>query len=196
MKKIEIDFKKIEKSDIGLIVKALEQGKVIAYPTDTIYGLGCVASKRKAIKKILQIKKRKPGKSLLMLVSSLSMAKKYCRINKKQEAILKKYWPGPFTFILEGKNVLPLEVRGEKESLALRLPKNGFLIKIIRRAGEPLVSTSLNISGKESLDNLSGIENYFEKDKPDLVIDAGEIKGRPSQIIDLRDAEDVKTIRK
>ena len=81
MKKIRIDLKKTDKKIIGLIADYLNMEKVIAYPTDTIYGLGSRADSKKAIKKIFKIKQRKSDQPLLMLVSSIGMAKKYCSIN-------------------------------------------------------------------------------------------------------------------
>lgn len=195
MKKIEIDLKKIDKKIIDLIADYLNMEKVIAYPTDTIYGLGSRADSKRAIKKIFKIKQRKSDQPLLMLVGSIGMAKKYCRINKAQEEYIKKKWPGPFTFILESRGVLPEELSGETASLAVRLPKNDFILKIIKKIKVPLISTSLNISGKESLIDLENVEDYFET-KPDLVLDAGQIKGKPSTLIDLRDMENVKVLRR
>ena len=195
MKKIRIDLKKTDKKIIGLIADYLNMEKVIAYPTDTIYGLGSRADSKKAIKKIFKIKQRKSDKPVLMLVGSVSMAKKYCRINKGQEAYMKKKWPGPFTFILESKGNLPKELGGKTDSLAMRLSKNDFILKIVKKIKVPLVSTSLNISGRENLVDLADIEKYF-KDQPDLVLDAGRIKGKPSTLIDLRDAGNIKILRK
>lgn len=206
MKKVGINLKKIDKDIFDLIANFLDKGRVIAYPTDTIYGLGCRADKKNAIKKIFKIKQRKSDQPLLILVSSINMAKKYCHINKRQEAYLKKKWPGPFTFILEGKNKLPKELSGGATTIAVRLPKNDFILKVIERIKLPLVSTSLNISGKESLTRVDGLEKYFNPPNPllergrvalpDLIIDAGEIKGAPSTLIDLRDMENIKVLRK
>lgn len=189
-------MKKINKQDIDLIAAFLREGAAIAYPTDTVYGLGCMADNKKAVNKIFRIKQRKPDKALLMLVSSISMAKRYCRISKAQEKILKKYWPGPFSFILESRDKLPKELGGKTDTIAVRLPKNDFIISIIKKIKVPLVSTSLNISGEKPLADTENIENYFKKHKPDLALDAGKIKGKPSTLIDLRDAENVKTLRK
>lgn len=195
MKKVEIDLKKIDKKNVDLIADYLDMEKVIAYPTDTIYGLGSRADSKKAIKKIFKIKQRKSDQPLLILVGSISMAKKYCYINKRQEVYIKKKWPGPFTFILESKGRLPKELSGETTFLAVRLPKNDFILKIVKKIKVPLVSTSLNISGRDNLVDLADIEKYF-KDQPDLVLDTGRIKGKPSTLIDLRDVGSIKILRK
>ena len=174
----------------------LREGAAIAYPTDTVYGLGCMADNKKAVNKIFKIKQRKLDKALLMLVGSVSMAKRYCRISRAQENILKKYWPGQFSFILESRDKLPKDLGGKTDTIAVRLPKNDFIVSIIKKIKVPLVSTSLNISGEKPLADVENIENHFKKHKPDLVVDAGKIKGKPSTLIDLRDVENIKIIRK
>lgn len=196
MKKIKIDKNKIRKEEADLIVDFLNSGKVILYPTDTIYGLGCLATDPRAIKEIFKIKKREKGKPLLVLVSSLAMAKKYCHIDEKQKAYLEKIWPGPTTTLLKHKGKLPGELTAGSDSLAIRLPKDDFLIKMIRRIRVPLVSTSANLSGRENLTRLGEVEKYFLGAKPDLAIDAGELKGKPSRLMDLRNIKNIKILRK
>lgn len=200
--KIKIDLDNYKKRETDLIVKFLLGGKVVAYPTDTIYGLGCSAENTKAIKKVIKIKKIKKQKALIVLIDGFKMLKKYCQISKAQENYARKVWQGnkPTTIIFKSKNNLPKEILGESGTLAVRLPKSKFLIKIIGKINAPLVSTSLNIAGKESLNSLDGIDNYFKTDKPDLVIDAGRIKRKKaSRIIDLinlkPDGSGVKKIR-
>jgi L-threonylcarbamoyladenylate synthase len=201
MKKIKIDLKKINKNEISQIVDYLKRGRVIVYPTDTIYGIGCLALNRLGMKKINRMKERKNVKPFIVLVSSLNMVKKYCRVSQKQEKILKTVWPGPVTAILECRKDLPSEIFGDKynkkgkNSLGVRLPKNDFLIKIIKKAGVPIVSTSLNVQGGKIIDRPFELEKYFTKVLPDLVIDAGVLKGEASRIIDIRDAENIKILR-
>lgn len=210
MKIIEVNNKKISDEAIKKIVGYLKEGRVIVYPTDTIYGLGCLATDKQAIKRIFKIKQREKNKPLLVLVDSLAMAKKYCVIGRHQEIFLKYVWTfenRPTSVILKSKNVLPKELIGESNALAVRLPKDDFLIKLIKKIGAPLVSTSLNISGRESLTKVDGLDGYFKKQSPkpplsrghilpDLIINAGEIKGKPSRLVDLRDVSDIKIVRK
>ncbi|MFA6106393.1 MAG: L-threonylcarbamoyladenylate synthase [Patescibacteria group bacterium] len=197
MERIKINFKSPGKKEIDLIVNFLNQGKVIAYPTDTVYGLGCLATDAKAVRKIFKIKKREKKKPLLILVKSLAMAKKYCRINKKQDEYLKMAWSRsvPLSVVLESRGNLPRILRGGGRSIAVRLPKNDFLIKIIKKTGAPLVSTSLNLSGEPLIKDVSETEKIFKQYRPDLVIDAGELKAKPSRLVDLRDINHVKILR-
>ena len=198
MKKIKINPKKITKDEINLIINYFKHGKVIVYPTDTIYGLGCLATDKKAIKKIFRIKGREKRKPLLILISDFKMLKKYCRISKGQEKFLAKAWKDrrATSVILKKKGNLPPELTAGQKTVAVRLPKNRFLIKILNGISQPIVSTSLNLSGQKSLDSVSRLDNYFKKGKPDLVIDAGAIRNRPSRLVDMTNLDDVRILRK
>ncbi|MFH1522763.1 MAG: L-threonylcarbamoyladenylate synthase [Patescibacteria group bacterium] len=203
MKYININKLNFSKEQIRSIINYIKKGKVIFYPTDTIYGIGCLATNKKAINKIYRIKKRDKS-PLLVLVSSFAMLKKYSFISEKQLKYLKKIWQKgkrPSSVILKSKGNLPKELTSGLDSIAVRLPSNlpkhDFLIKIIRGAGVPIVSTSLNISGKEYIGMVDDLGIHFKEDKPDLVVNAGNIKSRkPSKLIDLRDMEDIKVLRK
>lgn len=196
MEYLKIDMDNIARGEIGVIIERFSHGKIIVYPTDTIYGLGCLATDKRAVLRVFKIKRRPPTMPLIVLVGSFAMAKKYARIGRRQEEYLKSVWPGPVTAVLESGGILPDIVSGGRTTLAVRLPKNGFLGKIMRRAGVPLVSTSLNLSGRPILDNVDGLDGYFGKDKPDLAIDAGRLpRTRPSKIVDLRDVDNIKIIR-
>ncbi len=195
---LKINPKKITSADQALIVKSLQDGEVIVYPTDTIYGLGCLASDVKAIKKIKAIKKRDENKPLLILVSSLYMAKKYCFVSKKQESILRELWNSnrPTSVILRHRNLLPQELIPKHKGLAVRLPKSDFLRKIIRTAGVPVVSTSFNISGEPVWNEVNFLATKKLKiSDPELIVDGGKLNNKPSRIVDLMENE-IKIIRK
>lgn len=195
---LKINQQKITSADLALIIKSLNRGEVIVYPTDTIYGLGCVASDVKAIKKIKLIKKRDANKPLLILVSSLYMAKKYCFVSKKQEEILKELWTSkrPTSVILRHRNLLPKELIPKHEGIAVRLPKSDFLRKMIRTAGTPIVSTSFNVSGEPVWNQVAFLaDKKLTKADPDLIIDGGELNNKASKIIDLT-GDVIKVIRK
>lgn len=196
MQAIKINLNKIAKEQIDLIVDYLKHGLVMAYPTDTVCGLGCDARNAEAIKKINKIKGEKGYKPLLVLISDFKMLKKYCFVNLEQIEYLEKVWPGPVTVILKRRPGLPTELTGGLNSLAVRLPKNDFLTKIIKSAGFPVVSTSLNKKGEKPLLNVQNMKKYF-KYLPDLVVDAGECeRTKPSRLVDLRDVRNIKVIRK
>jgi L-threonylcarbamoyladenylate synthase len=205
MQIIKINPKKIKPEQINLIVDFLKRGKVIAYPTDTIYGLGCDAGNEKAIRKIVKIK-NKEKKAILVLISDFKMLKRYCVVNINQEKYLKKIWftrrsfseggHKPVTVILKKRLNLPDILTAGQETLAVRLPASEFLIRMISMFGRPVVSTSLNKTGEKPLNNVKNLSKYFNV-LPDLVIDAGKCGNtKPSRLIDLRDVKNIKVLRK
>lgn len=187
-------------SDFDLIAVYLHAGKVVVLPTDTIYGLSCLATDKEAIKKIFYLKKREANKPMIILVSSLNMAKKYAQIVKREMDILKTLWlqsARPITVILKTKNNLPSEIISISGGISIRLPKSDFLIKIIKKVGIPIVSTSLNLSERAIITDLNKLDSIFiGKHQPDLVIDAGKAtRKKPSRLVDLRTGV-IKIIRK
>ena len=194
---LKVNPKKITSAQLALIVKSLKNGEVLVYPTDTIYGLGCLANDDKAIKKIKAIKKRESAKPLLVLVSSLQMARKYCLISKNQETILKKIWSSlrPTSVVLRHRNLLSSELVPENYGLAVRLPKSDFLRKMVRIAGVPIVSTSFNLSGQPVFNEVSFLaDKKIGKNNPDLIIDGGILNNEASKLVDLM-GEEIKIIR-
>jgi len=202
MTHIEINPEKVKPAVIDLIAGSLAIGQILVLPTDTIYGLSCLADSVRPIKKIYRLKKRDVKKPLSVLVSSLKMAKKYVAISKKQLEFLKKIWAKdqePTTVILKHLKKLPRELTRGSDGLAIRLPKNKILIKIIKKVDCPLVSTSLNLSGEKDIKNFSKLSKYFpqKNNRPDLVIESGPAPRRqPSRLVDLRNEDKPIIIRK
>lgn len=202
MTQLAVNPKRFKQSVIDLIAGSLKIGQVAIIPTDTIYGLSVIATDRKAIKKIYRLKKRDKKKPLLILVSSLKMARCYALISREQgRALLEAGRSGkrPTTFIFKNLYVLPKELTADSDGLAVRLPKSKFLIKIIKKVDAPLVSTSVNLSGESNITNLKKLKGYFPAKslRPELVIDCGRLKTtRPSRLIDWRDDKRPVVVRK
>lgn len=185
------NFKKI----IEKAKKAIEEGKVLVFPTDTVYGLICDAKNEKAIKKIFEIKKRKIEKVLPIFVKDLKMANSIAEIEKFQENFLKKIWPGKITVILRSKEKFPKGIL-KNGKIGIRIPKYKFLNKILKALNRPLAQTSANVSGKKVARNVKGILRQFKDLKPDLIFDAGNLKpSLPSTVVDLTKKEP-KILRK
>jgi len=187
-----------KKDNLNLITEYLKNNKVLVLPTDTIYGLSCRSGSAAAIKKIYSIKERPDEKPLLLLVSSRLMLKKYFYVSKKQLEYLHQVWAKgeqPTTIILRPRYQFSPKLIYSDGGVAVRLPKSDFLTKIIRLIGEPIISTSLNISRKKNLTSVENLGEYFTRSKPDLVVNAGVILGQPSRIIDIRDINNIKIIR-
>lgn len=198
MEIVKKNLKDLNNEEIKKIISFLKKQKVIVIKTDTIYGYSCLSSSQKAIEKIGKIKRRNLSKSYILLVSSLTMASRYGYINKWQRQKISEFRQSKkaISFILKSKNKLNknLEKRG---SLAMRLPKNDFFIKIIKRLGEPLVSTSFNFSGQDPI-AIAKVEEVFKnkKYKPDLVIDSNKSRNsKASSLIDISQNQ-LKILRK
>ncbi len=191
-----LDKKIAEPEIIDQVVDYLNKGKIIIYPTDTIYGLGCDATNKKAINKIYKIKKRDKDKPLIVLMKNWCMLKKYCHVSAKQDKYMRSFWPGSVTAIFKKRDNLPAEFAGGSDAIAVRMPDNLFLKKILTKFNKPIVSTSVNVAGGKPLQELRKINKIFNKDI-DLAIDVGKINNKkPSKIIDVQDINNIKTIRK
>lgn len=182
------------KFEIEKVLAIFKKGGVIICPTDTVYGLVADAVNKKAVEKIFKIKKRDNKKAIPIFVKDIKAAKKLAFIDKKQEKILNKYWPGKFTFILERKQDcgLPKILFGDKKTIALRIPDYKLVKDLLKKLKKPLTGTSANISGKPASTKIREVLKQFEKNKikPDLIIDAGNLpKNRPSKVIDLTKGE-------
>ncbi|MDD7913049.1 L-threonylcarbamoyladenylate synthase [Polaribacter ponticola] len=127
----------------------LKEEKVILYPTDTVWGLGCDASCFNAVSKIYQLKNREESKSLIVLVSSIHMLKKYVTVPKKVLEVLKQV-KKPTTIIYKNPKGFAKNTIADDGTIAIRIVQDPFCRKLIKRFGKPIVSTSANISGNET----------------------------------------------
>jgi len=130
---------------IATVVDCLKSGGIIAYPTDTIYGLGCDIFQPKAIEKIAQIKGVDPAKAQLSFVcADLSDLSKYAKsISTPLYRLLKNYLPGPFTFILPASKQVPKLLQNKKNTIGLRIPDNNIASTIVAALEHPILSASL-----------------------------------------------------
>ncbi len=134
-------------SEILNVAQYLKEEKIILYPTDTVWGIGCDATNEQAVSKIYDIKKRAESKSLIVLVSSLSMLKKYVSVPKKALEILKTS-KNPTTIIYQNPKGFAQNTIATDATIAIRIVQDEFCRKFIKRFGKPIVSTSANISGE------------------------------------------------
>lgn len=167
---------------------ALNAGKIVIYPTDTIYGMGCDAQNDKAVEKIFRIKKREKTKPLSVIVENIEAVNGITFFSVKTRKILEKFLPGPYTFILPGARNISRALLAGGLNVGVRIPDNLITQKITEKFGRPLVTTSVNISGAESLNDPFQMAEIFsrKREAPDLLLDAGKSKNlEPSMIIDL-----------
>ena len=175
--------------EIAKIVKVLQNGGLIIYPTDTVYGLGCDITNTKALEKIAKIKGVKLEKANFSFIcNDLSHLSDYVKqIDTATFKILKRALPGPYTFILPGSNSLP-KVFKKRKTVGIRVPDNNIVREIVAALGNPIVSTSI-YDEDEVIEYTTDPELIFEKwqTKVDLVIDGGYGDNFASTVIDLTD---------
>ncbi|TSC75231.1 MAG: Sua5/YciO/YrdC/YwlC family protein [Parcubacteria group bacterium Gr01-1014_30] len=180
--------------------KAVRQGKVLVCPTDTVYGLVCDATNKKAVEKLFKVKKRKLSKFLPIFVKDISMAKRLAHIDKKQEKFLRKVWPGKVTAVLERKTKsAKRKIYGiDKNKIGLRIPNYKLVLDLLKNTNRPLTGTSANISGKPASTKIGEVLRQFsgKKHKPDLIINRGNLpKSKLSRVVDLT-GKKIKILRK
>ena len=171
--------------NIKTVVECLQDGGVIIYPTDTIYGLGCNIFQQKAITRVAQIKGVDAAKAQLSFVCyDLSDVSKYTRsISTPLYRLLKNYLPGAFTFILPASKEVPKILQSKKSTIGLRVPDNNIARTIVQQLGSPILSASLP---GEMVEEYTDPELMYEnfKNRVDIVIDGGMGGMMPSTIID------------
>ncbi|MBS7230718.1 threonylcarbamoyl-AMP synthase [Flavobacterium psychroterrae] len=190
---IKIYPDKPNEAAIAKVVKVLQNGGLVIYPTDTVYGLGCDITNSRALEKIAKIKGVKLEKANFSFIChDLSNLSDYVRqIDTATFKILKRALPGPYTFILPGNNNLPKEFK-KKTTVGIRVPDNNIALEIVRKLGNPIVSTSIR-DEDDVIEYTTDPELIFEKwqNIVDLVIDGGYGDNVGSTIIDLSDYEPV-----
>ena len=173
--------------EIAKVVKVLQSGGLVIYPTDTIYGLGCDITKTKSLEKIAKIKGVQLEKANLSFIcNDLSHLSDYVKqIDSATFKILKRALPGPYTFILPGSNNLP-KVFKKKKTVGIRIPNNNIIRTLVAELGNPIVSTSIR-DEDDVLEYTTDPELIFEKWQGlvDIVIDGGYGDNEPSTVIDL-----------
>lgn len=177
-----------QKRLIDKAVELIKEGGVIAYPTDTLYGLGCDIYNKKAIQKIYQIKKRDLKKPFSFICSDLKNISLYAQVTNQAYKIMKRCLPGPYTFILLGTKLVPKIMVTKRKTVGIRVPNNNICLSLVKSLGHPIISTSVGFSGGEVLSDPSLIEETFGS-QIDLTIDGGLLADQPSTIISLIDDE-------
>ena len=183
---------------IDTIVKCLKNGGIIIYPTDTVYALGCDINNKIALERIARIKGVKLKDANFSFVCyDLSDLSKYAKqINSRTFKFLKRIFPGTFTIILKGTNKIPKIFSNKKKTVGIRIPHNNIARQIVKKFGNPIVSTSI-LDEDTIIEFSTDPELIHEKykDLVDIVIDGGYGMNVASTIVDCTDENDFKIIR-
>ena len=155
--------------DLNQTIEILQSGGTILYPTDTIWGIGCDATNPEAIKKIFDIKKREPNKSLIILVESEKRLQDLVDVPEMAWQII-DLSEKPVTIVYENPKNLPKELLAEDGTIGIRIVKNDYCKKLISKLNKPLVSTSANLSGQKSPMKFSDISDEI-KNSVDYIVE-------------------------
>jgi len=172
---------------IKTIVGCLNNGGIIIYPTDTVYGMGCNIFKPKSVERIAQIKGIRVEKSNFSFIcSDLKHISDFTKpFDNNVYKLMKKTLPGPFTYILNANNNVPKLFQSKKKTVGIRIPDNNIILEIVRELGNPILTTSI-YDEDDIIEYTTDPELIYEKYKDivDIVIDGGYGDNEPSTVVD------------
>ena len=171
---------------IRKVAELLHQGGVIALPTDTVYALGCRLMDKKAIQRLYQIKRVDKGHPMALLCADLKHISVYARVSNPAYKVLRRFLPGPFTFILEATREVPKRMLTKQRTVGLRVPDNRIVQELVNELGEPILTTSAEVADYGLFLDAEDIEESLGK-QLQCVIDGGILPNERSTIVDLSD---------
>lgn len=176
----------------GRIARVLEEGGVVAYPAETVYGLGCSALSRDALNRVLSLKGSEADRPFIILIPSLLWLDRLAVTEERVHALIRHFWPGPLTLVLDAHPDAPVWIQGDEGTVALRHSPGAFVGALFDSYDQPLVSTSANPRGLPPPSSAAEVASYFG-DSPgriDLLVDCPEdMTGEPSTVLLLAGGE-------
>jgi len=192
MQVFEVDQANPDLQVVDRIVELLKSGGVIAFPTDTFYGLGADIYNDLAVKRVFDIKGRGYNKPILILISDKNEIMPFVsRENFSKDAgrLIERFWPGPLTLVFKASDVVPKVLTGGTGKIGIRLPDHPFCQRLVERMGRPITATSANLSGGPDLDDPSEVKKSIG-DRIDALVDGGSTPGGfPSTVVDVTGVE-------
>ena len=180
---IEINPINPEPRKVRRAVDALEAGEVIAYPTDTVYGLGCDLSNKRAVDRLYKIKGMARSQQLSFVCQDLAQVSTYAALHDYEYRILREYLPGPYCFILQASKEVPKIVQTQRKHVGVRIPRHEVALAIVRELGRPIISSTAARPGQAPHVDPRELEADFKGLA--LVMDGGPGGTDPTSVIDL-----------
>jgi tRNA threonylcarbamoyl adenosine modification protein (Sua5/YciO/YrdC/YwlC family) len=169
---------------INKAVKVLQDGGVIIYPTDTVYGIGCDIFNKQALERIFEIKNDNTNKLFSFVCSDLKDIARYAKVSDYAYRMMKHLLPGPYTFILPAAKEVPKKLWSKRKTVGIRVPNHLVTLSLVSELGNPIISTSTTNRKGEVLYNPEEIKNIFSS-QVDLMLSSGYLQGDPSSVVDL-----------
>ena len=183
----EMNPKHPEPRKIKQVVEVLANGGIIAYPTDTFYGIGCDLFNKASIERIYHLKRRPQHQPFSFICSNLKNISEYAQVTNYAYKTMKRLLPGPYTFVLEGSRMVPRIMLTKRQTVGIRVPDHPICLAIVQALGHPIISTSA--ADPETKGVLSTPREIQDKigHAIDLIVDGGVVPGVPSSVISLID---------
>jgi tRNA threonylcarbamoyl adenosine modification protein (Sua5/YciO/YrdC/YwlC family) len=175
-------------------LEALENGELIAYATDTVYGLGCDVHSKQAMERALNLKGYSKYHALSFLCADLSDISQWARVDTKAYKILKRCLPGPYTFILPATRVVPKLLLTKQKTIGIRVPNHPVCHALLAEFGRPILSTSVTNRDGDLLTDPEEIAAEWAQEIA-LILDSGPLPGETSTVVDLTDSENPAVLR-
>lgn len=187
MLRVQIHPDHPEPRKVGHAVASLQTGGVIAYPTDTVYALGCDYAERKAVERIYDLKRMSHKHSLAFLLPDLGEIARFGVVSNAAYRLMKRLLPGPYTFILEATREVPRNLileRNKRRTVGVRVPDNKIVHAMLKAHGRPILSTSATDDEGESLGDPDDVKARYERGL-DVLVDGGYTGTEPSTVLAL-----------
>ena len=184
---------RFEKEDLEAVVELLKEGNVVAFPTDTVYGLGVIYENEEALEALKEAKGRPENKPIPTMVASLEQIETIAEVDDRARKLVNAFMPGAFTIILKKKDTLPDYITNGFDTVGIRMPDDPFVLEMIEKCEKPLLVTSANLSGEET-----GVNDEQVLSQLDGRIDAivlGEAGGKVASTIVDMSKEEINIIR-
>ena len=195
MKTLIYDWKeKINEDELENVIKVIEDGGVVIFPTDTVYGISANSLDEETIKKLFDLKERNDNKPICVLTSSVDKIKKIAYVRDEEQKIIDQYMPGALTIILDKKDNVSDVLTSNLKTVGVRIPNNEIALRILEKLEYPLATTSANISGKEAAVKKEDLITEFDG-RVDIIIDGGITDLQVSSTIVKLDNNEIKILR-
>ncbi len=169
-----MQFLKADNSSIAIAADIINRGGLVAFPTETVYGLGADGLNPIAVASIFEAKGRPMFNPLILHIAEKDDIYKICEVNNPfAEKLIEKFWPGPLTLVLPKKNIVPDITTSGNTTVAVRMPNHPVALELIKKAGKPLAAPSANAYGRLSPTNAGHVLNQLGN-KPDIILDGGD----------------------
>jgi tRNA threonylcarbamoyl adenosine modification protein (Sua5/YciO/YrdC/YwlC family) len=183
---VEWNPERPKKKVTELILRTMQEGGVIAYPTDTHYGIGCDLFNIRSIRKLYTMKRLDPKRALSIICRDMKDISTYAVLSDFSFDIVKWYLPGPFTFVLKARKIIPKLLMTDRKEVGVRIPAHPVPVGIAALCGRPVINTSARIAGEEVMTDPREIEKTFGENLS-LVVDGGILVSDPSTVVRLAD---------